>query len=51
VKEGDTVALIDMEAGRNPQRKDKGSKSKSQQGGLPSPQARLDRPAGLRERG
>ncbi len=51
VKEGDTVALIDMEAGRNPQRKDKGSKSKSQGGGLPSPQARLDRPAGLRERG
>ena len=51
VKEGDTVALIDMEAGRNPQKKEKGSKSKSQGGGLPSPQARLERPAGLRERG
>ena len=39
VKEGDTVALIDMDAGRNPQKKEKGSKSKSQQGGgLPSPQ-------------
>ena len=38
VKEGDTVALIDMEAGRNPQKKEKGSKSKSQGGGLPSPQ-------------
>jgi HlyD family secretion protein len=50
VKEGDTVALIDMEAGRNPQKKEKGSKSKSQGGGLPSPQARLERPAGLRER-
>jgi multidrug efflux pump subunit AcrA (membrane-fusion protein) len=39
VKEGDTVALIDMDAGRNPQKKEKGSKRQVPQGGgQPSPQ-------------